>query len=206
MEEKRKCRKCEIEKPLTDFREMKTNRDGRAITCKKCTNKQCRNLRHEKRRAGNALVKTEKEKGLKPSDFSSLEEYNQYLNELRKKGIEEFIKNKKKKDVRKTPQWKRASSLRSSLRLLIRNLNPSKSIIEIVGKNHLELKIYLESLFMPDMTWENYGKHGWHVDHILPCASFDLTDETKIKECFHYSNLRPLWAKENWKKGFKINI
>lgn len=204
MEENRKCRKCEVEKPLDAFRETKTSRDGRAITCKQCCNKHCRNLRHAKRRAGNALVRTEKEKGLKASDFSSLEEYNEYLNELRTKGIEEFIKSREKKDVRKSPQWKRASSLRSSLRLLIRNLNPPKSIIRIVGKDHEELKIYLESLFKIGMSWENYGKHGWHVDHIKPCASFDLTKGEAVEECFHYSNLQPLWAKENWKKGFKI--
>lgn len=205
MENTRKCRKCEIEKPLDSFRRMKTNRDGIALVCKKCTNKQCRDLRHAKRRAANAFIRKEKENGLKRENFHSEEEWKNHLESLKKAGVENFIKNKERKDVRKTPQWKRASSLRSSLRTLVRNLNPSKRIIEIVGKNHEELKIYLESLFKPGMSWENYGKHGWHVDHILPCASFDLTSEEAVRRCFHFSNLQPLWSKENWKKGFKID-
>ncbi len=44
------------------------------------------------------------------------------------------------------------------------------------------------------MNWENYGKFGWHIDHIIPCDSFDLTKEEEQRRCFHYSNLQPLWA------------
>ena len=49
------------------------------------------------------------------------------------------------------------------------------------------------------MTKENYGL--WHVDHIIPCASFDLTDPKQQKICFHWSNLQPLKAIDNLKKG-----
>ena len=51
------------------------------------------------------------------------------------------------------------------------------------------------------MTRKNYGL--WHVDHIKPCFSFDLTDPEQQKICFHYTNLQPLWALENIKKGKK---
>ena len=60
---------------------------------------------------------------------------------------------------------------------------------------------YIEAQFKPGMTWERYGE--WHVDHIRPCASFDLTDPKQQKICFHYSNLQPLWAADNIKKGAK---
>jgi hypothetical protein len=53
------------------------------------------------------------------------------------------------------------------------------------------------------MTWENWALDGWHIDHIRPCCSFDLTDPEQQKKCFHYSNLQPLWAEENWSKGGK---
>lgn len=62
-----------------------------------------------------------------------------------------------------------------------------------------ELKSILESKFLSGMTWENYGQ--WHVDHIRPCASFDLNDPVQQKECFHHSNLQPLWGLDNLRKG-----
>jgi hypothetical protein len=66
------------------------------------------------------------------------------------------------------------------------------------------LKGWLESRFQPGMSWENYGRHGWHVDHVIPCKAFDLSNPVEIKQCFHYSNLQPLWAKDNLRKGTQI--
>jgi hypothetical protein len=60
---------------------------------------------------------------------------------------------------------------------------------------------HIEAQFMPGMTWEN--RELWHVDHIIPCAAFDLTDPAQQRSCFHYGNLRPLWAKENQRKSDK---
>jgi hypothetical protein len=51
------------------------------------------------------------------------------------------------------------------------------------------------------MSWSNWGKFGWHIDHIRPCASFDLSKKSEQLKCFNYSNLQPLWAVENLKKG-----
>ena len=51
------------------------------------------------------------------------------------------------------------------------------------------------------MSWDNYG--DWHVDHIRPCASFDLTNEDEQRICFHYKNLQPLWGPDNLEKGSK---
>jgi hypothetical protein len=62
---------------------------------------------------------------------------------------------------------------------------------------------WLEAGFKPGMTWDNYGRHGWHVDHIRPCAAFDLSDPVQQKKCFHFTNLQPLWASENMSKGQK---
>jgi len=64
---------------------------------------------------------------------------------------------------------------------------------------------HLESQFREGMSWENYGKYGWHIDHIKPCASFDLSDLDQQRECFNYKNLQPLWASENLSKGCKIS-
>ncbi len=70
---------------------------------------------------------------------------------------------------------------------------------ELVGCSVEYLKDHLQEQFIGGMCWNNYGK--WHVDHRKPCASFDLTDSEQQKICFHYKNLQPLWAKDNFNKN-----
>lgn len=72
---------------------------------------------------------------------------------------------------------------------------------ELLGCSVQELRDHIESKFKPGMSWDN--RDMWHVDHIIPCARFDLTKEDQQRICFHYSNLQPLWAKENIVKGKK---
>lgn len=74
----------------------------------------------------------------------------------------------------------------------------SANTIALVGCTMPELAAYLEAQFQPGMTWEN--RRQWHIDHKRPCASFDLSDPVQQRECFHYSNLQPLWASENFSK------
>lgn len=80
----------------------------------------------------------------------------------------------------------------------------SRSTVALLGCSIDELKRHIESLWKPGMTWENWKRHGWHVDHIRPCASFDLTDLDQQRQCFHYTNLQPLWAFDNLSKGPRL--
>lgn len=88
-------------------------------------------------------------------------------------------------------------------RALRGKVRKSASTEKLIGCSVEELKQYLENLWQPGMTWDNYGYRGWHIDHIRPCASYDLTDPGQQKECFHFSNLQPMWGIENMKKGAK---
>lgn len=74
---------------------------------------------------------------------------------------------------------------------------------KLLGCSIAECKQHLESQFKPGMTWENHGP-VWHIDHKRPCASFDLSEPSQQKECFHYTNLQPLFATENLKKQAKL--
>jgi hypothetical protein len=96
-----------------------------------------------------------------------------------------------------------AFKLRSRLGSALKNQNAIKSnkTMELVGCTIPFLRGYLEAKFKDDMTWENHGE--WHIDHIKPCASFNLLDDEEQKKCFHYKNLQPLWADENLSKGNK---
>ena len=99
------------------------------------------------------------------------------------------------------PGFKLMKTLRSRLTIALKrkNAKKSKSTLELTGCEFSFLKDYLEAKFKEGMTWENHGE--WHLDHIRPCCSFDLTIEEEQKKCFHYTNLQPLWAEENLSKG-----
>jgi hypothetical protein len=107
------------------------------------------------------------------------------------------------KKLKTDPVCKITYNLRRRLLSAIKEENKSESTFKLLGCSAKKLKEYLEDQFTEGMTWENYGYYGWHIDHIKPCASFDLSDPAQQKLCFHYSNLQPLWAKDNFKKGDK---
>lgn len=108
--------------------------------------------------------------------------------------------NQKYKDRRKTDvNFKLAHSIRNRLNKTIR----AGSGVELLGCSVPELKSYLESKFTPEMNWSNYGSY-WHIDHIRPLSSFDLTNLVEMKVACHFSNLQPLTAKDNRIKHNKI--
>ena len=75
----------------------------------------------------------------------------------------------------------------------------------LVGCSWKQLKHHLESQFKDGMNWGNHATFGWHIDHIRPCASFNLSDPEQQKQCFHYTNLQPLWWIDNINKSNKLD-
>jgi hypothetical protein len=59
---------------------------------------------------------------------------------------------------------------------------------------------HIASLFKPGMNWNNWSLHGWHLDHVEPLSSFDLSDPAQVRKACHISNLQPLWSRENYIK------
>jgi hypothetical protein len=92
-------------------------------------------------------------------------------------------------------------NFRNRTRLALKKNWKSGHTLKLLGCSIDFLKQHLESQFKPGMTWKNYGL--WHIDHIKPCAKFDLSKSSEQRKCFHYKNLQPLWAKENISKGDK---
>lgn len=95
-------------------------------------------------------------------------------------------------------------NLRHRVWTALNGVSKSASTAELVGCTMDELRQHIEVQFAEGMTWENHGRDGWHIDHIRPCASFDLTDPEQQRQCFHYSNLQPLWAADNIRKGARV--
>ena len=110
-----------------------------------------------------------------------------------------WIKNKRITD----PNAKLLFYTRSSMYKVLRGLEKSAPTLKLLDVPNIEfLWQHLIKQFQPGMTKENYGL--WHVDHIIPCSSFDFSDFEQQKKCFHYTNLQPLWASDNLSKGTKI--
>ena len=101
------------------------------------------------------------------------------------------------------PNYKIACNLRSRMSAVIKRMKNKKmaNSMELIGCSAAFLKEYLEQRFKSGMTWDNYSLTGWHIDHIKPCSSFDLSSPESQKLCFHYTNLQPLWAFENLSKN-----
>lgn len=101
------------------------------------------------------------------------------------------------------PNFKISLNLRTRVRQALKAQNAQKNyhLKEYLGCSPAALWEHLIAKFQPGMTVENHGK--WHIDHVRPCVSFDLTDPAQQLECFHFTNLQPLWSAQNLSKGAK---
>lgn len=101
-------------------------------------------------------------------------------------------------------EFKISESIRNRLRNVLIREQKKGSAIKDLGCTVTQLKGWLESQFEVGMNWNNYGKGGWHIDHIIPLSKFDLTNRVQFLKACHWFNLRPLWEIENLSRGNKI--
>lgn len=204
------CRKCQQELPATSeyFHKHKSGKYGLLSRCRSCTREYGKN--HYQKNREKRLYEIKKYQ--KENREKRLNSMKKYRKENRHK-ISESNKKYQKNNRRQISQRKLARyhtdinlKLRNNLSARIRNFirKNGKCTIELIGCSVDKLKHHLEKQFTPGMSWDNYGLHGWHIDHIMPCNSFDLTDPEQQKKCFHYTNLQPLWAIDNLKKGSRV--
>ena len=101
------------------------------------------------------------------------------------------------------PLFRLRKNIRNRIKMAIKSQSTSKasSSFKLLGCTAKEAYDYIESLFLEGMTWDNYG--DWEIDHIRPCSSFDLTQESEQLLCFNYKNLQPLWWEDNSSKSDK---
>lgn len=204
------CYKCKIEKPLSEFHKNCRKLDGYNHLCKLCEkerhstyyleNKEKIDLQHKTyyelnkeeiiiRNSKWAKNNEDRMKELRVSFYNQHPHYDR-----------DYIRNKTKIDIR----FRIKKSLGTRIRNALKGINKSKQTLELLGCSVEFLKNHLESQFKEGMTWKNYGKGGWVIDHIRPCVSFDLCKLSEQKKCFNYSNLQPLWEIDNLHKHAKI--
>lgn len=101
------------------------------------------------------------------------------------------------------PQFKLETSIKRSIRHALKGVKAGRHWEDLVGYTGKELKEHLENLWLPSMSWENYGLKGWHIDHKIPESLWQYTkpEDSEFKQCWCLANLQPLWAKDNLKKS-----
>ncbi len=99
--------------------------------------------------------------------------------------------------------FKIRENLRNNLRRVLNAQHTKKThpIFKYLGCSVEDFKEHIKKQFVEGMSWDNWGKYTWHIDHIKPCAKFDLTKESERYVCFNYNNQQPMWAQENLSKS-----
>jgi hypothetical protein len=178
---KKICAKCKNKKPLSAFHKKATALSGRASHCK-----ECRNISNRSKYRDNIDLMKEKAKQYRSNNKSR----------IRKSQIK-YLTKKRKSD----PVFRAKDNCRRRINQFYRGIGKSKRTDELLGCTWEELMIHLEKQFTKGMTRNNYGK--WEIDHIVP-LSLAITIEESEKLC-HYTNLQPLWKKDNRIKGCSLS-
>jgi len=216
------CCRCKEIKDYDNFKKNRSRKDGYASSCKSCDkidyekNKEKISERFKKWRENNIEGIKERKKNYRKNNIDKVREqerkcYNKnidYYIKYREDNKEHYKKwrdeNKDKKyeymkERIKNPQWRIAQRCRTRIRQVLKNIPKTNKTQKLIGCSWQELVNHLEKTKVEGKDYSDS-----HIDHIKPCASFDLTDPEQQKECFHYTNLQFLPAIENLQKGSKV--
>lgn len=181
------CRICRINKSEDSFSIRETGK--RRTDCKACCVE--RSQRHYK-----PELKSKYDAEYRAKNIDKIR--------ARLKANASRIRAYKKRRYDTDVKYKVANALRVRVRKALKGNFKATNTLKMLGCHLDTFKAYIESKWKPGMTWSNYSYYGWHLDHIIPCARFDLSKPEEQLKCFHYKNLQPLWRKENQSKGDKI--
>jgi len=113
----------------------------------------------------------------------------------------EMVNTRIKKRRKEDPQFAMRKRLRARIKQWLKGKGKSAPTAELVACTEKECNEWLESQFLPGMTWEN--RDLWHIDHMKPLDLFDALDPAEQRKACHYTNLQPLWAKDNFEQSNK---
>lgn len=221
----KKCPKCDKPKPLSEFGKNSGHTDRLQARCKE-HDKQYMEIYYQKNKE--KLLNCQTENNFKNKEKISTYKKEYYIenrekiliqrieydtkpeNKIKRKAYVDQNREKitkKQRNRRKTNiNYKVLDVLRRRLNGALKGKNKSKNTLALLGCSVDELKQHLEAKFTKGMSWDNHSFYGWHIDHIKPCSKFDLSKESEQIACFHFTNLQPLWMRDNLKKGSKYVI
>jgi len=214
---KKICAKCKESKSVREFYRRETSKDGLRAECISC--ERVRRAKHRKANKDNIKEynrnyreanKEEIAEKKKAYHEANKEKYKAYC-EANKEKIAERKKVYEMQRRSKDPFFRLKQNYRNSCYRAFKSIgqkknNPSLKLLELETwqqlAKHLQAQFYDHPETGEEMTFDDHGIYGWHIDHIIPISTAK-TEEDIIKLC-HYTNLQPLWAEENLSKGNKI--
>lgn len=182
-------------KSTNEFNKDSSRKDGLMYKCKKCEKEYYEGRKIEIAEKQKEYIKNNYKK-VRKSNKEACRKYYTNNKELVLKRTKANHKKRMKEDI----SYRLAANLRRRLNYAVKN-GKVGSHVKDLGCTVLELVAYIESKFKPGMSWNNYGYYGWHIDHIVPLSKFDLANRKELKKACHFTNLQPLWWKENIKKS-----
>ena len=194
------CSKCKIEKDETDFCKDKNTKDKLNVRCRSCVKEYYKENKNEIKEQQSKYRENNEMRLEQQREYYQLnkEKINEKRKEYRKNNREKI--NERNRNLRKTNENFRLSCvLRGRLGKALKSKTKSAPTMELLGCSINFLMEYLEGTKVEGKDYSDS-----HIDHIRPCASFDLTDPEQQRECFHYTNLQYLPAQENMSKGVRI--
>lgn len=202
------CSKCKQTKSLDSFYLRPDCKGGMANICKSCYVEKARRWKTknpEKRSANDRRYRQVNKEKIHASDCryrqANPEKCAESKRQWRQKNLE-YYRRRQKTQYAIDPNFRLLQICRSRIQRALFGKSKSEKTIELLGCSIDQLKEWLEAQFTSKMSWGNYGKY-WQIDHIKPCAKFDLSDPAQQKQCFNFTNLQPLWWKANLIKGDK---
>jgi len=187
------CKMCNSSYGLDEFYNKKEASDGKHIYCKTCMKQEKKQYYAETKHVRADYYKTYRDQ--------NKEYFNQYSNihyHTKKELYREWNKNRYHSDP--AFRVKHVTAARISQALKTYQTLKKDRTIEYLGCTMDEYTYYLEQMFTPDMSWDNYGEY-WEIDHIKPIDAFDLNDEDQLYEAFKYTNTQPLKKEDNREKS-----
>lgn len=204
----KRCSVCKEVKHFDLFGVINKNKDGKRHECSDCRKEQYNQNATEikgKRKKYYIENKSEVSLSVKRYREKNIEWYQEYNKKYYQDNKERMIKASKDSLYRRIETdygFKILQRLRKRMWDAMSGKVKSARTAELIGCSVDDLRAHIEKQFTNGMSWDNYGK--WHLDHIIPCASFDLSKPENQRKCFHYTNLQPLWAVDNIRKSNKI--
>jgi len=196
--EHKTCSKCGETKPKTleFFPKRDGSKDGFRAACRICNSANRKNW-YEKNR--DQVLERVQKRAVEKRD--ELCQYYQNYYQLNSDKVKIRSKLWLYEKLETDPFYKMKCAMRCRIRDDIKNKRMTTE--SILGCDWNTFKEHIESLFQPGMTWENYGRWGWHYDHKIPVSS--AKNEEELLKLNHYTNFQPLWAFDNLSKHNKIS-